>query len=80
MKTIESEWRSFRRACFPPDLSEQHEKDLKRTFYGGAAGLFGFLMQDLSAGGEVTEGDMKMIRDVALELHLFNEMVKQGFA
>lgn len=71
---IEKQWITFKEACFPPDLSKQQSTDLKRTFYGGAAGF-------LNAMTEVTVSEMEtedLLSEVTSELLTFNQDVKDG--
>jgi hypothetical protein len=74
---LEREWRSFCLACFG-DIGDQQYIDLRRTFYGGAAAIWGVLMHKLEGGGEPTENDLEMARGILDELVSFNEDVKAG--
>jgi hypothetical protein len=78
-ETIDHEWKSFSSACFR-DISEQQYIDLRRTFYAGAAALYGLLMQRLDGGDEVTEHDIEMMHRLREEMRRFNEDVKAGIA
>jgi hypothetical protein len=80
-RMIEKEWLDFCRKCFG-NISHQQYIDLRRTFYGGAAALYGLQMRllDPSAGDEPTEQDLQMMRGLRTELDHFNEEVKAGRA
>lgn len=76
---IEQEWRKFCLACFG-DVSREQYIDLRRTFYGGAAALYGTIMNILEPGDEPTEADLERMNSLHNELQNFNEDVKAGRA
>ncbi len=76
MRRLEKQWLSFKAACFPPNLSKQQNIDLKRTFYGGAAGL-------IAAMAEIPVESMSsedLLSEVQADMLTFNEDVKAGRA
>lgn len=73
---LAAEWESFRHACFPPDLSKQQMIDLRRTFFGGAAGL----LSAMSSASLEEVGTEDLLSAVQTELLTFNEDVKAGRA
>lgn len=77
LNAIEMEWRRFCLACFG-DIGTQQYIDLRRTFYGGAAALFGLFMNMLDPGEEPTEADLTRISALQAEILAFNEAVKNG--
>lgn len=76
MGRLEKQWQSFKAACFPPNLSKQQAIDLRRTFFGGAAG-FVAVLKDVALEDESTEN---LYSDLQTELMIFNEDVKAGRA
>lgn len=73
---LENQWQSFKAACFTSNLSKQQNIDLKRTFYGGAAGL-------IVAMAEIPVESMSMedlLSEVQAEMLTFTEDVKAGRA
>jgi hypothetical protein len=73
---LEMQWQDFKKVCFPPNLSKQQSIDLKRTFFGGAAGLIG-AMRDIPVDSMSTED---LFSELQAELLTFNEDVKAGRA
>lgn len=73
---LERQWQSFKAACFPPDLSKQQAIDLRRTFFGGAAGLIA-VMAEIPIKDMSTED---IFSEVQAEMFMFNEDVKAGRA
>ena len=76
MQRLEKQWQSFKETCFPPGLSKQQNIDLKRTFFGGAAGLI-HVMTEIPVESMTTE---ELFSEVQAELLTFNEDVKAGRA
>jgi hypothetical protein len=73
---LERQWQSFKGSCFPPNLSKQQNIDLKRTFFGGAAGLIN-AMTEIPVESMSTD---ELFSEVQAELLMFNEDVKAGRA
>jgi hypothetical protein len=76
MKRLEKQWQLFKEAVFPPGLSKQQSIDLKRTFFGGAAGMIA-VMTEVPVESMTTED---LFSEVQAELLTFNEDVKAGRA
>jgi len=74
---LHEEFQKFCLACFG-DISEGQYTDLRRTFMGGAAAVFGFLMREIEPGEEPSEADLALVRSLQDELLDFNEAVKRG--
>jgi len=73
---LEREWQTFKAACFPPNLSKQQNIDLKRTFFGGAAGLINALTKVPIESMDTSD----LLSLLQTELLMFNEDVKAGRA
>jgi hypothetical protein len=73
---LEKQWQSFKVACFPPDLSKQQTIDLRRTFFGGAAGMIA-AMTEIPVESISTED---LFSEMQAEMLTFNEDVKAGRA
>jgi hypothetical protein len=73
---LDRQWQTFKAACFPPDLSKQQNIDLKRTFFGGAAGLINALNEVPIESMDTSD----LLSKLQMELLTFNEDVKAGRA
>lgn len=73
---LDRQWQTFKAACFPPNLSKQQNIDLKRTFFGGAAGLINALNDVPLASMDTSD----LLSQLQAELLMFNEDVKAGKA
>ena len=71
---LEGQWETFRATCFPPNLSKQQSIDLKRTFFGGAAGMIYAMTETPLGSMSATD----LFTELQTELLTFNEDVKAG--
>lgn len=76
---LQQEFTSFCVACFR-DLSEQQYVDLRRTFFGGAASMFGVLMSEIGPEDGSIQAGEALMKKLQKELRDFYEAVKRGEA
>lgn len=72
MRTVASEYASYREQVIPPDAGAVQAQECKRAFYAGAAAMWDMLLGDDSEGGSP--------RDIQAELLRHSEDVRQGRA
>lgn len=79
MKTIFSEWKSFRQQVIPPDCSKIQATETKRAFYAGASSMFYLIVGiPLSDGDGVTEADLAAMQRVKTEIDEHYQRMKEG--
>lgn len=75
---IEKAWESFAANVIPPNASDIQRREMKRSFYAGAAVLLELQMSILDPGTEPTEKDLAVMDRIADELKAYFEGLKVG--
>jgi hypothetical protein len=78
---IGAAWREYRTKVMPLDAPAIQALECRRAFYAGAQAFFTVMLAAASASGlEPTEGDLRLVDDLAAELKAFAASVKEGRA
>jgi hypothetical protein len=75
-------WKLFEGAHVQKGSSDEHIRDAKRAFYGGAMAVMSVLIKhlELDKPDEMTENDEQIMTDMYRELEDYTELVKRGLA
>ena len=71
-------WDSYMRAVLPANAPTVQRWECRRAFYAGCEGLLRAIMKALEAGEDATDGDLRMMAGIEVELQKFARDVKEG--
>lgn len=75
-KIIEAGFASLKAMSIDPAASEVQLREMRMSFFAGAAHLFGSIMGSLDDGDEATDDDMRRMGLIEAELKAFLEEFK----
>lgn len=70
-KLIEAGWVGLKMAAVAPDAPELQLREMRMSFFAGAAHLFQSIMSVLDDGDDATAGDMRKMTLIQQELDAF---------
>lgn len=75
---VKEAFNSYRAEVVPANAGAAQVRETKRAFYSGALIMFQAILASLEPGEDATEGDVKVLEDLDIELKTFLIDVKGG--
>lgn len=79
-RRVEEGWRQFEAGVLGPGIGDVQRREMRRAFFAGAFVIMDTLAASMSEGDEMTEGDERVMIDLALEREMYLADLKAGRA
>jgi hypothetical protein len=77
---VEDGWRAFEAHVLSPTVGDVQRQEMRRAFFAGAFVIMDTLAEAMSDGDDMSEGDERVMIDLALEREMYLAALKAGRA